>query len=191
VAQGKGPQRRRLDGGGADGVDGWLRRHLDTRGLVVTCAGRQRRGERRCKGVGAAAGGTVKATAWQPYRRRAERGRAVTVARRSDTRGFEHRRSKRHGSAVTYVGSGEGESGNSQWKSGDRRRGVLGHVRLGAGCGFGPAVGTGGWSTLYGAGAHVAALPQLTMPAGDRAPMRGPKRRKQRPTGGTSWQNYF
>jgi hypothetical protein len=191
VAQGKGPQRRRLDGRGADGVDGRLWRHSDTHGSVVTCAGRRRRGEWQCNGVCAAAGSTVKAAAWQPYRRRVERGRAATVARRSETRGFEHRRSERHSSAVTYVGSGEGESGNSQWKSGDRRRGVLEHARLGAGCVFGPAVGTGGRSTFYGTCAHVAALPQLTMPAGDRAPTCGPKRGKQRPTGGTPWRNYF
>jgi hypothetical protein len=68
---------------------------------------------------------------------------------------------------------------------GGDRHGVLGHARSGAGCGFRPAVGTGGRSTLYGAGVRVAALPWLTVPAGDGALTCGPWRGKQRPTGGT------
>jgi hypothetical protein len=36
--KGKGPHRQRLDGGGADGVDGRLRRRSDTRGSAVTDA---------------------------------------------------------------------------------------------------------------------------------------------------------
>jgi hypothetical protein len=62
---------------------------------------------------------------------------------------------------------------------------VLGHARSGAGCGFEPAVGTGGWSVLYGVGASVAALLRFTAPAGDGAPTRGPRCGKRRPTGGT------
>jgi hypothetical protein len=106
--KGKGPHRRRLDAGGVDGVDGRLRRRLDTRGSAVTCVGRWRRGEHQCKGVGAVTGGAAKAAARQPYQQRAERGRAVTAARRSDTRGFGHMRSEWHGSAVTCAGKQRG-----------------------------------------------------------------------------------
>jgi hypothetical protein len=55
--------------------------------------------------VGAAAGGAAKAAARQPYRQRAERGWAATVERRSDTRGFRHRRSERHSSTLYGVGA--------------------------------------------------------------------------------------
>jgi hypothetical protein len=65
---------------------------------------------------------------------------------------------------------------------------MLGHARSGAGCGLEPAVGTGGWSVLYGMGAHVAVLPWLAAPARDGAPMHGPWRGKLRPTGGTPGQ---
>jgi hypothetical protein len=80
-----------------DGIDGRLRRRSDTHGSVATCAGRRRRGERWRKGVGVVAGCAAKAAARRPYRRRVECGRAATAARRSDTRGFGHRRSEWHG----------------------------------------------------------------------------------------------
>jgi hypothetical protein len=74
----------------------------------VTCVGRWRRGEHQRKGVGAAAGGPAKAAARQPYQWRAERGRAVMTARRSDTRGFGHKPSEWHGSAATCAGKRRG-----------------------------------------------------------------------------------
>jgi hypothetical protein len=80
-----------------DGIDDRLRRRSDTRGSVATCAGRRRRGERRRKGVGVVAGYATKAVARRPYRRRVECGQAATATRRSDTRGFEHKRSEWHG----------------------------------------------------------------------------------------------
>jgi hypothetical protein len=71
---------------------------------------------------------------------------------------------------------GEGGSGSE----------ALGHARSGAGVWLQTGLsGRGGRSTLYGAGARVAVLPRLTVPSGDGALMRGPRRRKRRPTGGT------
>jgi hypothetical protein len=103
--KGKGPHWRRLYDGGAEGLDRRLRRRSDTRGSAVTYVGKRRRGERRHKGVGAAAGGAAKAAVRQPYRQRAECGWAATAARRSDTRGFRHRRSERHTSTLYGVGA--------------------------------------------------------------------------------------
>jgi hypothetical protein len=51
--------------------------------------------------------------------------------------------------------------------------------------------GRGGRSVLYGAGVHVAALLQLTVPGGDRALMHGPRHGMRRPIGGSPRQNLF
>jgi hypothetical protein len=84
-----------------DEVDDRLWRRSDMRGSVVTYVGRRRRGERRRKGVGVAAGGTTTL----PMEGGARPG--GDSSRRSDKRGFGHRQSKRHGLAATSGGKAQ------------------------------------------------------------------------------------
>jgi hypothetical protein len=66
-----------------------------------------------------------------------------------------------------------------------RQRGAQTRAASDIGGQNGTAVGTGGRSVLYCAGAHVTVLLRLMVPAGDGALMRGPRRGKRRRTGGT------
>jgi hypothetical protein len=84
-----------------DEVDDRLWRRSDMRGSVVTYVGRRRRGERRRKGVGVAAGGTTTL----PMEGGARPG--GDSSSRLDTRGFRHRQSKRHGLAATSGGKAQ------------------------------------------------------------------------------------